>query len=289
MKLHCADRVLDLSSPVVMGILNITPDSFSDGGVLYADNGTQLDDCLRTAEKMLVDGARILDVGGESTRPNAQSVSSQEEMDRVLPVVEAIAARLDAIISVDTSNPQLMREAAAKGAGMLNDVRALQREGALLAAAQTGLPVCLMHMQGTPENMQENPHYDDVVMEVNQWLQTRVGACAQAGIATNNILLDPGFGFGKTLEHNVDLLRRLDVLAQLPHPLLVGLSRKSIAGKLTGKPLAERLPASLALAQIALDRGAHILRVHDVAATVDMLAVWRALQEKPDSKKMQRN
>lgn len=280
MQLHCANRVLDLSSPAVMGILNITPDSFSDGGVFFAHKQAQLDHCLRAAEKMLANGARVLDIGGESTRQNAQPVSSQEEMARVLPVVEAIAARLDVVISVDTSNPQVMREAAALGAGMINDVRALQREGALQTAAQTGLPVCLMHMQGEPGNMQDNPHYDDVVTEVAAWLQQRAATCVQAGIAPQNILLDPGFGFGKTLEHNVDLLRRLDVLAQLPYPLLVGLSRKSIAGKLTGKPVEERLPASLALAQMALDRGARILRVHDVAETVDMVRVWCAINEK---------
>ncbi|MBK8676609.1 MAG: dihydropteroate synthase [Cellvibrionales bacterium] len=280
MQLHCANRVLDLSSPVVMGILNITPDSFSDGGVFFAHKQAQIDHCLRAAEKMLADGARALDIGGESTRPHAQPVSSQEEMARVLPVVEAIAVRLDVVISVDTSNPQVMREAAALGAGMINDVRALQREGALQTAAQTGLPVCLMHMQGEPENMQDHPHYDDVVTDVAAWLQQRAATCVQAGIAPQNILLDPGFGFGKTLEHNVDLLRRLDVLAQLPYPLLVGLSRKSIAGKLTGKPVEERLPASLALAQMALDRGARILRVHDVAETVDMVRVWCAINEK---------
>ena len=248
--------------------------------MFFAHKQAQLDHCLRAAEKMLANGARVLDIGGESTRQNAQPVSSQEEMARVLPVVEAIAARLDVVISVDTSNPQVMREAAALGAGMINDVRALQREGALQTAAQTGLPVCLMHMQGEPGNMQDNPHYDDVVTEVAAWLQQRAATCVQAGIAPQNILLDPGFGFGKTLEHNVDLLRRLDVLAQLPYPLLVGLSRKSIAGKLTGKPVEERLPASLALAQMALDRGARILRVHDVAETVDMVRVWCAINEK---------
>ncbi|MEZ5436509.1 MAG: dihydropteroate synthase [Pseudomonadales bacterium] len=280
MKLRCANRELDLSSPVVMGILNITPDSFSDGGVFFSQNHSQLDHCLRAAAKMLADGARVLDIGGESTRPNAQPVSSQAEMDRVLPVVVAIAARLDVVISVDTSNPHLMREAAARGAGMLNDVRALRREGALQAAVQTGLPVCLMHMQGEPENMQENPHYDDVVVDVRDWLQARVAQVVQAGIAPENIVLDPGFGFGKTLEHNVDLLRQLNVLAQEPCPMLVGLSRKSLAGKLSGKPVQERLSASLALAQIALDRGARILRVHDVAETVDMVSVWRAIHEK---------
>ncbi|HNI37081.1 MAG TPA: dihydropteroate synthase [Pseudomonadales bacterium] len=285
MQLHCANRVLDLSSPVVMGILNITPDSFSDGGVFFAHKQAQLDHCLRAAENMLTDGARVLDIGGESTRPNAQPVSLQEEMARVLPVIAAITARLDAVISVDTSNPQVMREAAALGAGMINDVRALQREGALQAAAQTGLPVCLMHMQGEPGNMQDHPHYDDVVTDVAAWLQQRADACVQAGIAPQNILLDPGFGFGKTLEHNVELLRHLDGLALLPYPLLVGLSRKSIAGKLTGRAVAERLPASLALAQTALDRGARILRVHDVAATVDMVKIWCAINKNFNNEK----
>ncbi|MEZ5539044.1 MAG: dihydropteroate synthase [Pseudomonadales bacterium] len=281
MKMQCGNRALDLSSPVVMGILNITPDSFSDGGVFFQQNKKQIDHCLRAAEKMLADGARIIDVGGESTKPGAQPVSTQEELDRVLPVVEAIAGRVDIVISVDTSNPEVMQETAARGAGMINDVRALQREGALQAAAKTGLPVCLMHMQGDPRTMQENPQYGDVVKEVRESLLARVAVCERAGIAPHNILLDPGFGFGKTLEHNLVLLKHLDTLTRLPYPLLVGLSRKSIAGKLTGKAIDERLPASLALAQSALDRGAKILRVHDVAATVDMLKVWRAVQAQP--------
>lgn len=281
MKLQCGQRVLDLAHPLVMGILNITPDSFSDGGQLYGSGAAHLDHCLRTAEQMVADGAALLDIGGESTRPGAAPVSSDEEMARVLPVVEAIAARIDAVISVDTSNPLLMTAAARLGAGLINDVRALQRDGALAAAAATGLPVCLMHMQGEPGDMQRDPCYTDVVTDVSQWLQVRAQQCEAAGIPRESILLDPGFGFGKTLEHNLSLLKHLDALASLPFPLLVGLSRKSIAGKITGRPVAERLPASLALAQVALDHGAAILRVHDVAATTDMVRIWCALREAP--------
>jgi dihydropteroate synthase len=279
MQLQCGKRRLDLTQPVVMGILNITPDSFSDGGVLFGTQGAKIDHCLRAAEQILRDGARILDIGGESTRPNAKAISTDEELQRVLPVVEAIAARLDTIISVDTSNPVVMKEAAARGAGMINDVRALQREDALAAAAQTTLPVCLMHMQGEPGTMQDNPHYGDVVSEVSTWLQQRAEACVQAGIAADRIVLDLGFGFGKTLQHNLALLRHLEALTCLPYPVLVGLSRKSMAGRLTGRNVNERLPASLALAQAAVDRGARIVRVHDVAATADMLAVWCALRD----------
>ncbi len=278
--LQCGKKRLDLSHPVVMGILNITPDSFSDGGVFYRNGKADLDHCLRVAETMIADGARILDVGGESTRPGAAPVSMQEELDRVLPIVEALAARFDTVISVDTSSSVLITTAAAHGAGLINDVRALQREGALEAAVATGLPVCLMHMQGEPGTMQDSPHYNDVVSDVCTWLQQRAQVCEQAGVAASRIVLDPGFGFGKTLAHNLALLRHLSVLAQLPYPLLVGLSRKSMAGKLTGRAAGDRVPASLALAQSALDRGARILRVHDVAATVDMLAVWRAVNDK---------
>lgn len=272
-------KKLDLTNPVVMGILNITPDSFSDGGKLFGAGQQHIDHCLRVAGQMVFDGAQILDIGGESTRPGALSVSSEEEMSRVLPVVEAIHNHFDVIISVDTSNPDLMREAARLGAGLINDVRALQRDGALHAAASTGLPVCLMHMQGEPDTMQDEPHYADVVLEVRKWLQDRVAACLDAGISRQNILLDPGFGFGKTLQHNLSLLKHLQQLAALPFPLLVGLSRKSIAGKITGRSMAERLPASLALAQMALDRGARILRVHDVAETVDMVKTWSAVRD----------
>lgn len=266
-----------------MGILNITPDSFSDGGKLYGTGSEHISHCLRVAEKMLVDGASVLDVGGESTRPGAVAVSSEEEIARVLPVIEAIHRHLDIIISVDTSNPALITEAAKHGAGLINDVRALQRDGALHAAAKTGLPVCLMHMQGEPGNMQDDPHYMNLISDVQRWLLARVAACANVGIAPEKLLLDPGFGFGKTIEHNLSLLKHLDQLAALPYPLVVGLSRKSIAGKLTGRPIGERLPASLALAQLALDGGAKILRVHDVAATMDMLKIWRAVRHKNSS------
>ena len=279
MFLQCGKKNLDLSQPVVMGILNITPDSFSDGGTFFGTGSAHLDHCLRAAEQMLQDGARILDIGGESTRPGATPVSSNEEMARVLPVIEAIAQRLDIVMSVDTSNPLLMIEAAKCGAGLINDVRALQRDGAHAAAISTGLPVCLMHMQGDPHTMQQQPTYHEVVAEVRDWLLARIKVCVDAGIAPNKILLDPGFGFGKTLEHNLLLLKHLDQLSSLPFPLLAGLSRKSIAGKITGRPIDERLPASLALAQLALDRGARILRVHDVAATVDMLKIWRAVRD----------
>jgi len=279
MNLQCGSRQLELVNPVVMGILNITPDSFSDGGKLYGAGSEHISHCLRVAEQMIVDGASVLDIGGESTRPGAAVVSSAEEMARVLPVIEAIHRNLDITISVDTSNPALMTEAAKNGAGLINDVRALQCNGALQAAAKTGLPVCLMHMQGEPANMQHDPHYTDVVTNVKDWLLARVDACIDAGIKPQKILLDPGFGFGKTLEHNLSLLKQLDQLAVLPYPLIAGLSRKSIAGKLTGKPITERLPASLALAQLALDRGARILRVHDVAATVDMIKIWRAVKD----------
>lgn len=279
MKLQCGNKQLDLTHPVVMGILNITPDSFSDGGQLFGSGAEHIAHCLRIAEKMIVDGAAVLDIGGESTRPGAVAVSSEEEIARVLPVIEALHRNLDVIISVDTSSPELMIEAAKCGAGLINDVRALQRDGALQAAASTGLPVCLMHMQGEPGNMQDDPHYSNVVSDVENWLLARVDTCIHAGIAQEKLLLDPGFGFGKTLEHNLSLLKHLDQLAALPYPLLVGLSRKSIAGKLTGRSIAERLPASLALAQLALDRGARILRVHDVAETADMLKIWRTVKE----------
>ena len=279
MKLACGTRILDLANPVVMGILNITPDSFSDGGRLYGAGQTHIDHCLRVAEQMLIDGAAILDIGGESTRPGASPVSTEEEMERVLPVLEALASRLDIVLSVDTSNPVLMTEAARLGAGLINDVRALSREGALQAAAGTGLPVCLMHMQGEPDSMQSNPSYDDVVYQVRASLLARVDACVLAGIAPHRILLDPGFGFGKTLAHNLTLLAQLEVLSSMPYPVLVGLSRKSLIGKITGRDVGERLAGSLSLAQAALDRGARILRVHDVAATMDMLNIWLAVRQ----------
>lgn len=260
-----------------MGVINVTPDSFSDGGTLYRDQHPDLDIILRRSIAMVAEGAAILDVGGESTRPGATPVSEQEEMDRVLPVVEAIAAELSVTISVDTSRALLMREAAAHGAAMLNDVRALSEPGALQAAADSGLPVCLMHMQGKPGTMQEAPYYSDVVMEVKTWLEERAQTCIDAGIAAENILLDPGFGFGKTVQHNLLLLDGLPRLAALGYPLLVGLSRKSMIGNLLGRDVDHRLPASLALAVLAAERGAGIIRTHDVQATADAVAMATAL------------
>jgi dihydropteroate synthase len=262
-----------------MGILNTTPDSFSDGGNCYRDNQFDLSLALSRAQQMLSDGASIIDVGGESTRPGAAPVSEQQELDRVIPVVEHLVQELDATVSVDTSTPQVMREAASAGAAMLNDVRALQREGALAAAAATGLPVCLMHMQGEPGTMQQNPQYAHVTQAVQQFFTQRLTACEAAGISRERILLDPGFGFGKTLAHNLTLLRDLPQLAQWGLPLLVGLSRKSMLQQLLGRDLAERLPGSLALAQEAVQRGASIVRVHDVAATCDTINVHLALQK----------
>jgi dihydropteroate synthase len=278
--LQCAGRGLDLSRPVIMGVINTTPDSFSDGGSLYEGGRLDLGLALDRARSMVSGGALILDIGGESTRPGATPVGEQEEIDRVLPLVEAIAAELDVVVSVDTSTPALMTAAARGGAGLLNDVRALSREGALAAAAATGLPVCLMHMQGIPDTMQLAPTYRDVVAEVGDYLQSRVAACEAGGIARQSIILDPGFGFGKNLEHNLQLLRGLPQLAAaVGLPLLVGLSRKSLIGKLLGRDVGERLAASLALAVLAVERGASIIRTHDVAATADALAMAVAVRD----------
>jgi dihydropteroate synthase len=259
-----------------MGVLNVTPDSFSDGG-----RHNVLDDALRHAERMLAEGAAIIDVGGESTRPGAEVVPAQQELDRVAPVVEALTRELDALVSVDTSNAEVMREASGLGAGMLNDVRALEREGALAAAAQSGLPVCLMHRQGEPQTMQQAPDYDQPIEDaVVEFLMQRVAACEGAGLGRERLLLDPGFGFGKTVEHNLRLLNRLEALGELGLPLLVGMSRKSMIGKVLGRPVEERLAGGLALSALAVERGAKILRVHDVAATVDAVNMaWAVLNE----------
>lgn len=263
-----------------MGVINTTPDSFADGGTLYQSARLDLDLAMSRAREMVDAGAAILDIGGESTRPGAAAVSPGEEMDRVLPLVERITAELDVVVSVDTSTPGLMTAAAGAGAGLLNDVRALVREGALAAAAATGLPVCLMHMRGEPGNMQQAPSYDDVVAEVIEFLRQRVEACTAEGIALQRLVLDPGFGFGKTVQHNLQLLDGLPRFADLGLPLLVGLSRKSMIQKLIGRPVQERLPASLALAVLAVERGAAIVRTHDVAATADAVAMWTALNAK---------
>ena len=272
-RLPCGSRFLDLTRPQVMGILNVTPDSFSDGGRF-----SRRDAALRHAEAMLRAGASLIDVGGESTRPGARAVSPVEELERVAPVVEAIAGELDVIISVDTSTPAVMRETARLGAGLINDVRSLQRDGALDAAADSGLSVCLMHMRGEPTTMQQNPQYADVLVEVRDFLAERMSACVAAGIAVERLILDPGFGFAKTLEHNLRLFKHLDTLHELGRPLLVGASRKSMIGRVLGHEVGERLYGSLALAALAINKGAHILRVHDVAETVDVVRMLAAVE-----------
>jgi dihydropteroate synthase len=263
---------LRFPAPSVMGILNVTPDSFSDGGQFL---NPEL--AVRQAERMAGDGAVIIDVGGESTRPGAADVSEQEELDRVIPIIEAIRANSDTPVSIDTSKPGVMRAAVAAGAALINDVRALQMPGALTAAAELGVPVCLMHMAGEPRTMQTNPRYDDVVADVVAFLGERKRACVEGGIEEDRVMLDPGFGFGKSRNHNVTLLANLRQLQQLGRPLLVGISRKSTLGDLTGRAVDERMPASVAAAVIAAMKGAAMVRVHDVRETVDALRVATAV------------
>ncbi|EPL03995.1 dihydropteroate synthase [Pseudomonas sp. CF161] len=272
-RLPCGNRVLDLAHTHVMGILNVTPDSFSDGGRF-----SQLDAALRHAEAMVAAGATLIDVGGESTRPGARAVSPLEELERVAPIVERIHRELDVIISVDTSTPAVMRETARLGAGLINDVRSLQRDGALDAAAATGLPVCLMHMLGEPGDMQNDPHYRNVTEEVCAFLAERMAQCAAVGIAAERIVLDPGFGFAKTLQHNLSLFKHMEALNVFGRPLLVGVSRKSMIGHTLNRPVGERLYGGLALAALAMGKGARILRVHDVAETVDVVRMITAVE-----------
>ncbi len=272
MYLQCGKQKLDLSRPVVMGVVNVTPDSFSDGGK-FLERSQAVDHALQLIEE----GAAILDIGGESTRPGAAAVPIEEELRRVVPVVEALGGR-GAVISVDTSKPEVMRAAAAAGAGILNDVRALLTPGAMEAAVETDCAVCLMHMQGEPRTMQANPAYGDVVTEVKAFLLDRAQSCRAAGIAPDRISIDPGFGFGKNLQHNAALLRGLDAFADTGYPLAVGLSRKSMLQKILGRPVGERLYGSLALAVMAAMKGARIVRAHDVAATVDALKTVSAIQ-----------
>jgi dihydropteroate synthase len=274
--LHCAGRVVDLSEPRVMGILNVTPDSFSDGGQFFSGK-PERDAILKHAASMVDAGAAFIDVGGESTRPGAAAVSVAQELDRVVPVVELIHNEFDVVVSVDTSNADVMREAVAAGAGLINDVRALQREGALAAAASLRVPVCLMHMQGEPGSMQQQPDYEDVVSEVSAFLMQRVALCRESGIPDEMMLLDPGFGFGKTLEHNLTLLRELGEFTNAGFPLLVGLSRKSMIGMISGAEVENRLPGSLVLALESVRRGAKLLRVHDVEPTIQALQVFQAI------------
>jgi dihydropteroate synthase len=271
--LRCGLKTLDLSHPVVMGVLNITPDSFSDGGNFFFG----VDGAVAHGLKMVEEGAAIIDVGGESTRPGAEPVGVEEELQRVLPVVERLRQSTDAIISVDTSKPEVIRAVAAGGAGLINDVRALREKGALDAVVASGCAVCLMHMKGNPRTMQKTPFYVDVVEEVKEFLDERVDVCLAAGVAPDRIVIDPGFGFGKTLEHNLQLLRYLRELAS-DRPVLVGLSRKSMVGRLTGRPPEQRIHGSVALAVMAVVNGARIVRVHDVAATVDALKTVVAVQ-----------
>ena len=271
--IDCAGRALDLGVPRVMGILNVTPDSFSDGGDFFSGDQAQ-----RRAEAMVEEGAAIIDVGGESTRPGAGAVSVAEEIRRVVPVIEMLAKRLPVPVSVDTSKPEVMRAAADAGAGFLNDVRALRAPGALETAAALGLPVCLMHMRGEPRTMQTDPQYGDVVADVAAFLRERTDACVTAGIPPERLLLDPGFGFGKTLAHNLEILSGLAQLAGLGLPLLVGLSRKSMLGRLTGRDVGGRVAAGVAAAVMAAERGALLIRTHDVAETVDALAVAAAVR-----------
>jgi dihydropteroate synthase len=273
MQWRCAGRVLELDRPVVMGVLNVTPDSFSDGSRYLAP-----DAALAQAERMAAEGAAIIDVGGESTRPGAAAVAGEEELRRVLPVIERLAARLPVLLSVDTSNPEVMRRAGAAGAHLVNDVRALRSPGALETVAASDLGVCLMHMQGEPATMQIDPRYDDVVAEVRSFLGERVQDCIAAGIARERLCIDPGFGFGKLQAHNLQLLRGLSQFRRFGLPLAVGLSRKSMVPALGGRA-AERLAGSLALATIAILHGAQIVRAHDVAPTVDAVRIASAVAQ----------
>jgi dihydropteroate synthase len=272
--LHCGKFQFDLSRPLVMGIVNVTPYSFSDGG-----QHASIAAAIAHAQKLITDGADILDIGGESTRPGAATVSEQQELDRVLPVIEGLRG-IAVPISIDTCKPEVMRAALAAGASMVNDINALQSDGALEAVAQSEAAVCLMHKQGTPQTMQQQPHYTDVVAEVSAFLGKRIAAAEAAGIARERIVIDPGFGFGKTLAHNLDLLRELGVFSGLGVPVLAGLSRKSMLGAITGRDVNERLAASVAAAMLAVQRGAAIVRVHDVRETVDALKLYKAVNSK---------
>jgi dihydropteroate synthase len=272
--MNFAGKTLDMANCHVMGVLNVTPDSFFDGGRF-----NEIDSALERAREMVAHGAAFIDVGGESTRPGATPVSLQEELDRVCPIVEAIARELNVIVSVDTSAPDVMRETVSLGAGLINDVRALQRPGAPEAMARTDVPVCIMHIQGEPDHMQDNPSYRDVCQEVSLFLSERLQVVEVAGVRSDRIILDPGFGFGKTVQHNFQLLAALEQLQQLGHSLLVGMSRKSMLGHVTGRDVSERLSASVAAATIAAMKGASIIRAHDVRETVDAVKVVAAMEE----------
>ena len=274
--LDCGGRPLALDRPRIMGIVNVTPDSFSDGGALGS-----VEAAISHALELAAQGADIVDIGGESTRPGATPVSVEEELRRVIPVIEGLRERSPLPISIDTSKPEVMRAAVAAGAGMINDIHALGREGAMDAAAMLGVPVCLMHMQGEPATMQDDPRYDDVVAEVHAFFTQRLFACQMAGIDRKKIIVDPGFGFGKTLEHNLRLLRQLSRLVELGVPVLAGLSRKGMIGTITGREMDDRVVGSAVAAVIAIQNGAAIVRVHDVGATRDALKIWEAVAKQP--------
>ncbi|MGB2173022.1 MAG: dihydropteroate synthase [Porticoccaceae bacterium] len=282
--LKCGEKNLDLSKPAIMAVLNVTPDSFSDGGQLFNQKEIDKDKVLHAVEAMIDEGADIVDLGGESTRPGAEPVSVQQELDRVIPALEILSKTFDSIFSVDTSTPEVMREAEAAGAHMINDVRALRRNGALDAAVDAGLPVCLMHMQNEPKSMQDSPKYNDVVAEVIHFLSQRKLKCMAAGIPEHQILLDPGFGFGKTLDHNLNLFAGLNQLAELNHPIVVGVSRKSMIGQIINTEVNDRLIGSVTMAVLAAQKvyqanGSAILRVHDVKETKQALDIWHATEK----------
>lgn len=273
----CAGKSLDLSVPRIMGIVNVTPDSFSDGGQFFSS-----DAALQHALKLVEDGADILDIGGESTRPGSKVVPIQQEIDRIAPVIEAISAEIDVPISIDTMKAEVMRAAVKAGAGLINDVNALRSADALKTAAELDVPVCLMHMQGTPQTMQNEPHYDDVVKEVEDFLLERVAVCEQAGIKPEKIMLDPGFGFGKRARHNLRLMKHLSRLTALPYPVLVGVSRKSIIGDMLKVSVNERLAGSLSLASIAVWQGAKLIRTHDVRETAQAVNLCHHVKQVAD-------
>jgi len=277
--MNFAGKVIDFKMPEVMGILNVTPDSFSDGGeLLLASGKPAIDKIMKRAESMHEAGAAFIDIGGESTRPGANKISDEEEMERVLPLVEKISKNIDVVVSVDTSSPALMQEAAKAGAGLINDVRALQRPGAVEIVSRINLPVCLMHMQGEPATMQQAPSYNQLLDEILDFLKDRIAVCTKAGIDRGQIIVDPGFGFGKTAEQNFELLARLEALCNQRQPVLVGLSRKSMISSVLDRPPEQRMVASVALALMAVERGARIVRVHDVAATFDALSMWQTIR-----------
>jgi dihydropteroate synthase len=281
-QLQCGSKVLDLSKPAVMGVLNLTPDSFSDGGNVFSKAQVDLNKVSAIVSTMINDGADIIDLGGESTRPGAEPVSVQEELDRVIPVLNRLTANFDSIFSIDTSTPEVMKEAADAGAHIINDVRALQRPRALQTAANLGLPVCLMHMQNQPKTMQDNPEYQDVLAEVLEFLGKRKQECLDLGMQADQILLDPGFGFGKTLAHNLSLFNGLPTMAKENHPILVGLSRKSMIGQILDAEVNDRLIGSVTMALLAAQAiygadGSAILRVHDVKETKQALDIWQAI------------